>query len=785
MANPAGGGIANAGARVGVGLGLGSLVGQFGGGKYNQTGAMIGASIGSIIPGLGTLVGALVGAVVGLIAGALASPNTETHLRAAFDNMLGNVTGKWVTKKGGGLEDGEWVGGLGAPTSDIERDARDVFEVQGGRFFDLLRLGAKDKAAELFAAYQKTLRDSLAGARIDIAAGSDADIQKDTEVFLKKMLPRITLAAMFGQTGNLPAFDRDAPGGIPGIDWNAPNLDLTKLLFDPEAPIPAMLRDLGVIPQKIADLAAMIPYEDPEKILAYIEGLVGVLLEFERLGTAMGKTVEETWATFSEEASTSAAAGFGGAAQDIADLFDVLGTYSGDVQLQKTKEAQALSSQLWESVLEYLRKLQIAVEKMSASIQAQRGAMRDFLRPLGEEEANSSQWGAIAGVWGRIRNAVDPAVVEAAVAEAQEAIDALFRTMAERVTRGKALLERLSGLGGKLGSISGSVASEAFAAENPLAAWGSEVVGISALVSAAAQKSGLDQIAAIEGVADSAETMYGNLKTFLADIASTSASINKSIDSQIWELGVGEMDATGQADAITQRVKELQEELKAATSPAEIAAITAEIQSLTNRYVGTFGKDDVKREEAIAWAQEQLERARGLAQTTLDVLRERAEAMAQELETTLATATGLISGNVTEASSVIGQLSFTLGELDRVMRDAMERLGQGALDSLEPLRTAMEGAAEIFKGATQDAANALTAPTGLDPALEQTTARMNVLSDAAGRAATNLERLAAVGGGGTPQVSQNVTQASSSRTSSAQIVSTVRRYSRSLTPRVA
>lgn len=768
-----GGGLNGALAGAGVGLGVGSIVGSLGNGKYNQTGGQLGGMIGGAIFGV---VGAVVGALIGALIGAIASPNTERHVRGAFDNMLGNVTGKWVGKKGGGPDDGEWVTGIGGPTSDLERDARDAFEEQGGRFFDLLRLGAKDKAAELFAAYQKTLRDSLKGARIDIAAGSEGHIQQDIETFLTKMLPRLTLSAMFGQTGNLPAFDRDAPGGIPGIDWNAPSLDLAKKLFDPDAPIPSMLRDLGVGAERIAELAAKIPTEDPEKLLKYIEGLVGVLVEFKRLGTAMGKTIEETWAGFDAEAKKTAAGSFGEAAQDIADLFDVLDTYSGDVQMEKAKEALALSDEFWRGVEQYLRQLQAAMEKMSTSLQGQRVAMRDFLNPLGPDETATNAWGAAGGVWGKLRNATDPGQVEEAIAEAQAAIDKVFRVMAERVTRGKALLERLGDAISGLGSLGADLAFEALERENPLKAWGQALVGIQGDVAAAAKKSGLDQIAAIEDVAGAGEEMAANLKSFIADIASTSSGISKSIEQQKWELRTGELDPQGQATAVMQRVRDLQEQLKLATSPAEIQSITSEIQSLTNRYVGQFGKDDPKRQEAIDWATEQLDRANGLAQETLAALKKQAEAFAAQLEKTLTDASGLISKNVTDASTMIGQLSHTLGELDRVMRETMERLGQGVLDSLEPLRTAMDGAADIFKGATQTAANGLTAPnTGLADSTDRAAASARAFADALDRATQKLNGGQQVTQGERTVVVQQ--PASTQRVTAAEVVPMLRRYS--------
>jgi hypothetical protein len=791
---PSGGGTGGwkgAAAGAGIGLGVGSIVGQFGSGKYNQVGGsiggMIGGIVGSIVPGLGTLIGSLIGSVIGLLIGALASSSTEKHVRAAFDGALAAATQKWVFDKKD-PEGGHFVttSGAAAP-SQLGQDMRDVFESQATRLFDMFRVGAKDKAAELFADYQKTLRDALSGATVDIAAGSEADIQKDTEIFLQKLLPRLSLSAAFGQTGYLPAFNRDAAGGIPGINWSAPQMDVTRNLFDPDAPIPTMLRDLGVTAERIGELAAKISTEDPEKLLAYIEGLVGVLVEFQRLGTAMGQTVSEVWAGFDKQAGTSPAAGIASTAQDIADLFDVIDTYSGDTQLEKMKEAEGFSSSLWDSVLDYMAKLKTLADQLSAGLQGMRGKMRDFLNPRSEAEGTAADWSNVTGVWGKLLQGKTPGEIEKVANEAAAAIERMFNVMAERVTRGKALIERITTLTGSLWDIGKDVAFDQLEKTNPIAAMGQDLVDIQQKVGAAAHLTGLEQIAAMESTAGSAEEMAGKLRSLFAEIASVSASINKSFDSQIWELGVGELDPKGQASAITQRIHDLQEQLKIATAPSEIQAIASEIQSLTSRYVGTFGQDDAKRQEAIAWAQEQLERARGLAQDSLDLLRSQAEAYAEELRKTMSGSVGMISTNVTDAATVIGQLSFTLGELDRIVREQIERLGTEALDALAPLREAMEGAAGIFTGATGDAATALTAPeVGLTASTDRASARLDVFSGAVDRAVANLDRLANAGGGGAPAPAAKAVQAAPQyRVSAREVVPLLRRYSKALTPRVA
>lgn len=152
--------------------------------------------------------------------------------------------------------------------------------------------------------------------------------------------------------------------------------------------------------------------------------------------------------------------------------------------------------------------------------------------------------------------------------------------------------------------------------------------------------------------------------------------------------------------------------------------------------------------------------------------------MAGELRGMLTGAVTDITTNVNDASAAIGQLSQTLAELDRVMREQIDRLGTDALDALEPLRLAMEGAAAIFTGATVAAGSALDAPdVGFEDRVKSSAAALGGFEDALVRLAGRMDGVLT----GAPSKS-SVTAAP---VSSDQILSTVRRYGRALNPRVA
>lgn len=806
---------------AGAGYGIGGNIGA--GGAGNQWGGAIGAvgglalgstaaaagivasigagaAAGSVAPIIGTIIGAIVGAIIG----GLFNKSTEKSITGSIGGMVGAtrydmlpVYGKRDRETRG--TEGEYgeppiIGyetraSLERATTSFEREGQKVFQAQAATLADIFRVGAKGQASELLASYQATLKESLSGAWFKISAGSDEDIEKDAGIILTQLLPRIGLSAAFGQTGYLPHGDRDGKGGIPGVNWGMPGMDDAgnwtgeKKLYSDTAPLVKMLLDLDFTREKISELAGRISTDDPAKLLAYIQGIVGFVAGVRELGAEMGKTFAELKAGWDEEADAGAAVGIGKRASELASLFDELSLYSGDEQLAKAQEVQAASAEFWDSVKSYLKELDVLAEKLSAGLQGMREKMRDFLNPLSETGANAADQATIDGTWGKLFTATTSAQIEAATSEAAAAIERMFNVMAERVTRGTALLDQITGIIGKLGSLRTDGAFARLEQENPLAAWGQEMVKIQGRIADASKLSGLEQIAALEEVGASAEEMYQNLSGLLADIANVSASINKSFDSQIWELGVGELDPSGQASAITSRIQELQEQLKIATSPAEIQSIASEIQSLTSRYVGQFGKDDPNRAEAIAWAQQQLDDSRDIANAALALLREQAEAFGDQLETMLTGATTTITTNVNEASTIIRNLSFTLGELDRIVRESLERLGQDALDTLAPLREAMDGAAKIFTDATGAAALALSGPeeAALDASAKRTASAFGDAEQAIRKFITTVNGF--TGPGETPAQGQKVS--TSGRATAAQIIATYRRYSGSMKARVA
>lgn len=741
---------------AGTGYGIGSMIGP--GGTGNQVGGAVGALAGAYLGAkLGTMggpIGTLVGSILGAVIGGIFNKNTEKKF-SVYTARLVDV----------------------AANDQIGRSIQDSRDNIIGMMGDLAALtggSVKDATDQT----RKVINDWLKGRKYEVHAGSQEDIDKDFERLLGEVVPSEMLKQLFGFSIKPYEPTTELPG-IRGVgNFHMGNIDEGK-----EGPLFEMLETLGFARDRIVEIGQQIDARPAEEFIQWLNRLVGVAATSKKLFAEMGKSFADLDAEWSEKEEAGAKGAFTERATAIADAFAAIENFSGDDQLKRMEEAQQGAAEFWNDVLDYVAQLREAMNQMSAGIQDQRQKMRDFLNPLGADETASNAWGEVQGVWGTLANATDPAEVEKAVAEAQAAIDKVFSVMAERINRGKALLEKLGGLG----SISDELAREGIEAVDPLRAWGREMADMQRKVEDASRQSGLAQIQTLEEVGASAEEMYRNLKGFLADIASTSASINKSIDSQIWELGVGEMDPQGQAGAITARIKELQDQLALATSPAEIAAITSEIQSLTGRYVGTFGQDDPNRQEAVAWAQEQLERARGLAQEQLDILKAQGEAYAKQLEGTITTVTGLLETNISDAATTIGQLSHTLNELDRVMRETMERLGDSILETGEAIRLALEAATLLFTTSIDAASGAIGgggtgggggAKDPLVPQLSRAGASAGAFADALDRA---IQRIDNAGSGSrtvptTEQVASQPSYVQSAPMTGRAVAASVRRY---------
>ena len=748
-----GGGWSGAATGAMAGYGVGSVVGQFGGGKYNQTGGQIGGMVGGMVFGV---VGAVVGAILGTLIGALLSPNTEKKIKVEMDRLA----------QGGELA------AAGAAISKT-RDA-----IIGG-IADLYVKASLGQTAGAFDA-KKALAEYMKGRSFEVHAGSNEDLEADYKKLFEEIIPREMLHTLMGH-GAQGA--QEYPGIRGGTKFYSGNID------NKDAPIPKLLDQLGFAADRIVWIGQQIDTRAPEEFIEWLNKLVNVAVTTKKLKAEMGKTFAEIDAEMSAKESAGAKGAFAERAAAIADVFKSLSAFSGDDQLARMEQAQQDAAAFWNDVLDYVAQLRDAMNQLSAGIQAQRQKYHDFLNPMGATETGRVAWETVQGGWGKLAGATSPEEVVRVTNEMRDAIDAIFNVMAERYTRGTALLRTLGDQGTAFGSMGSDVAREDSDTRNPIYAMQRGALEAARKVSEAAQLSGIEQIEAIEGVAAAAADMYEQQRAMLASITANIADLEKSIEAQKWELSLDGLDSKGTAGAIADRIKSLQEQILTATTPEQVRALTSEIQSLMSRYLGTFAADDPERAHAKDWISKMLDRTLGLAKEKYAEMAEAIEAVNRQMKDTLEAAGKLIGDNVTDAANWINQLTHTLNELDRVMREKMGALADGILATGEVIRQELEKATLLFTGAVTGAAGAIGGgpgggggrePENQDNFTAAVTRSTSAVSEFEAALVNVTSLLKATSGGGeTPASVQTVAP------SGRQVAAAVKRYRMATTTRVA
>jgi hypothetical protein len=358
-------------------------------------GVKLGLLAGAWAGPIGAAVGAIIGAIVGGLVGVLAAPNTEKHLTGAFSTVLETSASDAATVSG-----------------------RKILSAQRTQVYELFKGGSNGDitgAERLMAAYDKLLNDLFAGGttvtggqsgedlpwvrgggrgpdrgignpagdvvgaytyvpKFDIAAGSPEDIAKTYQYVMETLIPKLALQAGFGQTGYAPSGNRDAPGGMAGLDYWVPGMDkdgnwLTKQLYDPSAPIPKMLAGIGFTAAKIKELATdLSTTPDPKAFLTTLTGIVTVVTGLRDLQSKMSKSASTIQSELQAEENRKYEQNFIDSAKGLVNLASELANYSGDDQIAKAKELIALANQRYEEELAAIRQIMGLQKSIAESI---------------------------------------------------------------------------------------------------------------------------------------------------------------------------------------------------------------------------------------------------------------------------------------------------------------------------------------------------------------------------------------------------------------------------------
>ena len=729
----------------------------------------IGASLGSVLPVIGTIIGAIIGGLIGV----LAAPNTEKHLTGAFSAVLETSASDAATVTGRKL---------------ISNQRMQVYELfKGGTN------GNIPGAERLMAEYDKALNDLFMGGnvplqgtdtgrgpgteyhgpgrgpdhigpdpndpigaytytpRFDIAAGSPEDIAKTYQYLMETLIPKLALQAGFGQTGYAPSGNRDAPGGVAGLDYWVPGMDkdgnwLTKQLYDPNAPIPKMLAGIGFTAAKIRELATdLSTTPDPKAFLTTLTGIVTVVTGLRDLQGKLSKSAGTIQAEIQAESGRSYQQNFVDSAKGLVDLASELSNYSGDDQIAKAKELIALANQRYEEELAAIRQIMALQKSISESITAQLAAMDSAGRsPLQNSEEARRRIGEILNpntrgnfyspVTHGIGNATSPEEVQRYVDEARALISQLFDELNARLKAAVALQESLGDIASKFGSMMSEV-------NGPTGVDGftDSLAEITAGVSAATKLTGDEQIEALQKVRDQAEETYQSQLDMLKTIKQNTEELTRSIADQIFELqyalapvGNEKLHAAGQlnqVDMITKQVMDLQGQLPGAKTPEEVARITGEIQQLINRYVGLFKDDDPRKKEATELAIKVLKDTERIAKEAYAALQTTILSTNEQIRQQLLTASGLLSGTITDTKTEIEKLKTWLGELNTKANAALQGFVNKIVSTNAGLDLAMARTASLFT----DVNTSITGRAG-QPSLPDTLDKVNAKARSLGEA---------------------------------------------------
>lgn len=795
------GGISMSGA--GAGLGIGTAVGSMVNGQTIQ--GLLTSLAGTIGGAFYGYLGAIVSSIVTALVGVLMTGQTETKqtISGTPDSVLAGTT-----------------------LASIKNNAG----IMSASFQEMFKAVDPAQAGEWTKQLNQMISDYIKGMSFQIHAGSDADFAADLRALVSGVIPKGLLAKFFGLV----------PGGdeVAGIKGST---DSYTGQFDPGAPIPKMLAGLGVTAAKIQEIAGMISTTDPDVLVKWLQQFVGIIVQAKTLVADLSKTGAELLADYEKtlhetdvEKLRTTVTGLVGRGAQIGDL-------SGQAQLDAASrlvtDIQAAFDQLQKSIAAIGQ----AIDDFSATVDNM-AKQTEFVL-LSADEQKASLMATAFGAAGKVAGAKtsDDAITAAneglaafqallstalnAIQALQQAIDSFTKTIDDILkstadamkspAQLKADLEATAfGAAGKVAGAGNSAdaitaANEGIAAFQALLtaalAWRQaamdalatideyiavmngtaatyETVGsIQAGIGLAATMSGMEQVNQINKVGAAAMQMWQANEQQIKALADLAKSIKQSIADQIFNINLGEMDPKGQAQTIGDKMKELLESLRKATSGDEIQKLMSQIQSLGGQYLGQFGKDDPNRTAAIEWLTNFLKMAGDISDQMLKGMQDDLKSQNDLLRKALEDARNILAGNIRSAGDAIWQLTAGLTDLKIAITTTLKGYIDGLnveikdlIVGLKALRTgfdlAMTGFAQELAAAAAPLKLELDAMLGFIrdvnfalgsiPASitgpEGARAAMDQAAGAAGRLAAALDKAAsAFGGGGSGTPSQS------------------------------
>ena len=546
---------------------------NFGGDSYGQKlTPWLAAAASVAATGIGLVVAAVI-AVVGIIVSLFNGPK-EGHVTIAIRDALsgsGGALSKYVTDV-------------------IDGTANYVGELA-------LKAAGPDKVAGFVTAYQTAFKDAYGAATFDIAAGSAEDLQKDLTNYFEQVLPKMGMQAAFGQVGYGPNGNRDAQGGVAGLDWNMNDASVMDAqgnwvkhqLFDPNAPIPMMLTGLGFTADSISAIAQKLADATDMKVFKqWLLDLVGVVVDLQALATAFGQTRDQWYASIHGAAAAQGTAGqFTDANANLLAGGELLATIFGDDRVAAAKalvtEGQTLLNNEAQALANILGFIDQIATTTASTIQTYQSKL---LTPSENEAALRAR---ATTDFAAIAEAANPKDVAAAWQKVLGDMTGLLDIIVARIQAIQALQQSYADF-------------RTLMATNAGPQFGTDPQGwLAANQKAIDAIDFSDPIKGATTLLDLEKTRYSNLSTMLQNVDAAIKSIDATSLSAIQNLtmqGMGSVttDATGkqtwtpdvhaQGDYLNAQYQSLMGQLSKATTPEQITSLMGQINSIINQLAG-------------------------------------------------------------------------------------------------------------------------------------------------------------------------------------------------------
>lgn len=639
-------GVVGAGA---TGLGLGSMVGGMSGAPGFSAGAAIGGTVaaagialaaagvfggalagaaaGSVVPILGTIIGAIIG---GLIA-VLSAPNTETWVN-------GNSLVPQLKTAGEAIQSGV----VDVYTKSLLPDSA----------------GFASSVNGIISKYIQS-KGTMGAGGFQIHAGSSEDIQKDIQTLLSGVVPAALEHLLIGQK---PLGGQDL-AGISGASKYGGELD-------PNAPINKMLTDLGFTANKIGALASEIDTMDPAAWMKQLNDLVGIVAGAGTLGKQLSKTYAETVSDAAAEAAKSPAGKLADQAAAVTDLLKAVSFYTGAEQITKGQEAITAAQQFYDNAKAAMLQLSAMAEQTTQDVADETKKIQDSLKT--PSELFDQSFTNLQADYLKMKNATDPEDLAKAWASAKSDFEAVAGELVNRIKQISSLLDDIHTL--QLAIANGPAPDQNAA---PGAWLRQNMLDITKYETAmkAANPGSPEEISAATTMAGLIRDRYQMELQLLDRIKSAIASINDTIDQQLFNIDLGEAKTPDdKSKLIYGKIEDLFHQMQQpGETPEQIQGLVSQITSLTTQFlqlspVGTPGHD-----AAVTWVRQILGQVRD-------------------------TSTGILGGQATSTQTDISHLGTLLGEAETRMNTALDH----TTTDLETLERNFKTAGDYMTGKLND-----------------------------------------------------------------------------------